>query len=138
MLDREFKFKPSQRYITLLLSVVVISVIIMLFLPCTLWIKLIGLIGISTYGGYVLWRYGWLRSQHSILGIKQHPDDSWSLYTPDEIYAATLCGDSTVTSVVSALRFQVSGQWRQRSCIIFRDSLEQDQYRRLLVVLKMG
>lgn len=136
MLNLEFKLKPSKQYLTLLFTVFVISMVIVLTLPLEWWIKLIGLLCLFLYGGRILWQFGLLRSKHSIISIRHHSDGRWLLHTHKKVYEAELRGDSTVTGWVSILRFRILKRFWPKSCVVFRDSLRTDDYRKLLVVLR--
>jgi len=63
-------------------------------------------------------------------------NDAWSILDKKRIYAATLCGSSTVTKMICILRFKILDEKLKRSCILFRDSMEAEQYRQLLVSMR--
>jgi hypothetical protein len=137
MLDLEFKLKPSKFYLLLQMAILIASGVIVLCLPVAMWLMTILLLVLSIYGAYMLWQFGFLLSPYSVISLRRHQDGSWLLQTNNKTYNAELRGDSTVTGFVSVLRFRLPKQSWPLSCIIFRDSLQADFYRRLLVVLKM-
>ncbi|TAK73040.1 MAG: hypothetical protein EPO11_09235 [Gammaproteobacteria bacterium] len=128
-----FNFKPSRCYLSLLVLLVAGSLAIIWCLPFTLIIKLIGLIVVSCYGGWLFWQFGLLRSPHAIVGMVHCQEDKWLVRTPKTTYLAELRGDSTLTRWVCLLRFQPSHRFWAASCLVFRDSLEADHYRQLLI-----
>lgn len=70
--------------------------------------------------------------------LKYSGEGRWVIFINNTEIAASLLGDTTVTGVVSVLRFRVAHRMRPYSFVIFRDTLLADQYRQLLVILKMG
>ena len=137
MQERAFNFKPSKYYLILLTIILLTSMAIAGSLPMRMEFRLLGWMFVFVYGGMMIWRYGLLRSKHSILSLSYQSDGRWHLHTKNAVYVAQLRGDSTVTHLVAILRFQVTNQYWPQSCLVFRDSLERDEYRRLLVVLRM-
>lgn len=137
MLNREFNLKPSIQYTALLSAILFLSILIIISLTLETWIKYCAIIFVGVYGAYLFWRFALLRSRNAILSIKLLNDGSWQLYTRDKIYTAKLSGDSTATNLISVLRFRTDKHYWPKSCLIFRDSLEYEQYRRLLVALRM-
>jgi hypothetical protein len=137
MPDLVFNLKPSTHYLILLGSTLLLSLLIIAWLPLGMFIKLLLQLLASAYGAHVVWKYGLLRSKHSINVLRRHKDGQWLLSTANQTYPASIRGDSTVTSVVSVLHFQLDSFRRPFACLIFRDALGTDTYRRLLVVLKM-
>lgn len=138
MLDLAFRLKPSKNYILFMLTVLVLSIIIILVLPFDLGIKCLGLLLSCGYGSYVVRQFGLLQNKHSITAIQRQNDGCWILHTNKKTYHAKLSGDSTVTSLVSILRFRIPSRLFKKTCIILSDSLHPDDYRRLLIALKMN
>lgn len=136
MLDQEFKLKPSRHYLMLMLAILIISLNILLLLPTVYWMKMIGFVLLVAYGFSILWQYVLLRNRNSIIAIKKQSDGHWLVRTNQYHYEVELCGDSVVTGLVSILRFRSPKSFWRKTAIIFRDSLGDEQYRRLLVVLK--
>lgn len=136
MQDHEFHLNPSKKYIAFLGMVIFVSLSIVLLLPLGHWLKLAGFILVSGYSGYIFWRYALLRDRHSIVSIRYLGDKKWLLHTRKYTVEADICSDSTLSGIVSVLRFKMAKRWWPVSCIVFRDSLDGDQYRKLLVKLK--
>lgn len=137
MLNFEFIPKISTYYLVLLIFFFTLSAMIIINLPIGIAIKLLGLLSVFIYCGHMLFRFGLFFSPHSIRGLKRDSQGKWLLYTHKHTYEAELLGDSTVTSFVSVLRFRIPQSYWPKSCVIFRDSLPLDHYRKLLVVLRM-
>lgn len=136
MLDRVFNLKPSKVYIILLTSFVLGSLVVILAQPLGVSLKLLLFIGAMVYGAQLVWRNGFLRGKSAIIAINALPDNKWVLTTRANRYETTLRADSTVTHLVSILRFQCPGRYFPLSCTVFRDSLEPDEYRQLTVSMR--
>jgi len=138
MLDHEFNLKPSWYALSLITLILAITVAILYGLPINAWIKLGGWLFVLIYGGYLFKRFGLLQDGRAITRIKREQDGKWLLQTKKNvIYTAELQGDSTVTTWLSVLRFRVPKRFWPISCIVFRDSLTRDHYRKLLVLVRM-
>ncbi len=138
MPSHEFKIMPSLFYSIFLGVTLLASMVVMALLPWSLWLKLVGMLVVGVYGAAIFWRYALLRAQLSVTGIAQLEHGQWQVTTAGGDVNAVLRGDSTVTSIISVLRFDFPGLRRPVSCIICRDSLRADSYRRLLGVVRMG
>lgn len=138
MPSQEFKIIPSLFYSAFLGATLLASMVVIALLPWSLWLKLVGMAVVGAYGTAIFWRYALLRAQLSVTGVAQLEHGQWQVITVGGNVNAVLRGDSTVTSLVSVLRFDFPGERRPVSCIICRDSLRADGYRRLLGVVRMG
>jgi len=136
MPNREFKLKPSKQYIFLICIVFLLSLTIILCLPVGGALKLCGFFLTWIYGAYLLSNDGLLRGKQAITSIKYAGDGCWQISMTDKTLDAELLGDSTVTGMVSVLRFRIISQRWPIACVVFRDSLPLDRYRQLVVQLK--
>lgn len=136
MPDPDFKLKPSRQYAALLLITLFISAGIVMALSFALWMKGIAVLAIALYGWHLLWAVALMHGKFSVTRFKRLDDGRWSLHTPGGIYDADLLGDTTVTNVVSVLRFQVPNRRLPLSSVVFKDALINRDYRQLLVVLR--
>lgn len=136
MLDIDISLKPSKQFISLILIVTCLSFFIISQLAVEIWLKFVLFLFVTLYGGYIFWRYGLLMHSYSIGRIKSSSDE---YYISNRIstYPVELLGDSTITTWVSILRFKRPGNRAKHSCIVFNDSLDRDNYRRLIVRAKM-
>lgn len=137
MQGQEFKLNPSKQYIALICIVFLLSLAIVGCLPINLLIKVCGWVLLSFYGGYLLWNNGLLRGHSSIKALICDGEGGFRIVMKSKMVTATLLGDSTVTGLVSILRFRIADRLLPISYVIFKDSLKPDRYRQLLVVLKM-
>lgn len=137
MQSREFNLKPSRFCLFLILLCIFSTLMVFLFLPLSLWIKGCGSIALLIYGSTLYRKVGLLKSETSIIRLIAKGDDEFCLIMPDQQCQAIILGDSTLTTVVSILRFRAVNGFRRYSCLIFRDSLLADEYRQLLVILKL-
>lgn len=77
-----------------------------------------------------------MRGKRSITSLKHEGDGRWHVSILNKMVEAELLGDSTVTGIVSVLRFRIAGRRMPISCVVFKDSLQSGRYRQLLVILK--
>lgn len=136
MPNHEFNLKPSKQYIFIICIVFLLSLAIIISLPIGGVIKLSGVFLTLMYGAYLLWNNVLLRGRQSVTVLRVDEDSRWQVSIAKQILDAELLGDSTVTGVVSVLRFRIENQRWPISCVIFRDSLPPDRYRQLVVQLK--
>ena len=131
----DINLKPSKCFLALTLLTVAACYYIIYTLPVLKVYKTLLWLLTTRY----LWRISreWilLKSGHSIYRLILD-QDGWALHTRLGVLRADLCGESTVTQWVSILRFQIREGAYKRSCVIFRDMLTGDDYRRLLVLLR--
>jgi hypothetical protein len=138
MSEHVFKLFPSKLYLLLIGTAIFASLLIVLCLSVSFWIKLPGFLLLLIYGVYLFWSRGLLRGKYAVTALDYAGDKRWRIYRENQQVDAELLGDSTVTGWVSVLRFRVRGQRWPVSCVVFKDALLADQYRQLLVVLKNG
>lgn len=137
MRELSVNLQPSSIFIILLSILMLGSLICVKNLVMAVEIKIILVIFIVIYSGYVIWRYGLLKSSRAIIGLSFNSDSKkCRITTHSEILSAELSGDSLVTTQLCILQFVVPGKKLKQACIIFKDSLGKDAYRRLLVALK--
>jgi len=86
------------------------------------------------YGLKILWQYVLLKN--TIIGLRYHHVEGWKIQLRDEVFAAKLLGESTVSKWVSVLRFKVEEKYFKCSCVVWSDSLTSEEYRRLRVVAR--
>jgi hypothetical protein len=105
------------------------SLAVVYYLPLAGLIKVV-LSGILlSYTGYIFHKQMYWRS------IKQDAN-GWWLCSKGHAFKAKISGDSTVTSYVTILRFTVPGAYWKQSCIIFKDAMQSDVYRQLVLRLR--
>ncbi len=132
----DIRLKPSRQFISLIALVWVGSAGCMMSLSIPWFLKILFIISGLVYGSRILWVSGLMMSSSSIIGLQLLADGSCSLQYPMHTMAAEVKGDSTVTTALCVLRFSVQGKRWKTSCIIFKDSLEREIYRELLVWLR--
>jgi hypothetical protein len=136
MLDHEFLIKPSKIYLGLWGLICSGSIVIALSLPASKWLILCVVIIVLWYSLYLLKRFGLQKHTFSILKLRFQKDGGWLLQTKYETYFAMLSGQSTVTSILCVLCFKEIDSHRLLPCLVFRDSLNGNQYRQLMIILK--
>jgi hypothetical protein len=137
MQNHVFKLFPSKLYILLILTTLLTSILIFLCLSLSIWLKLPGCLFLLAYGAHLFWSKGLLRGRDAITELQVASDKRFRFYQAGKLHEASLLGDSTVTGWISVLRFKMSGKRFPVSCVILNDSLPADQYRQLLLILKM-
>lgn len=137
MQDHDFKFKPSRQYLIFLAAALTACAVIVAALSAAWWLRAGLFVLLLVYGGWMIWQFGLLRGSASITAVRRLSDGDWLLQTRQGEYRAALLGDSTVTLVVSVLRFRVNQEKRVRTCIVFHDSLPNGRYRELVVVCRV-
>lgn len=137
MPNLELKLKPSRQYLIFLLSLLFTTVCLIILAPIPFFLKGASLLGSSLYGWYLI-EGALLHHPHAIIFIEHKSDGSWLLRSKRNAYKSMISGDSTVTSLISILRFNRPHHFFKKTCLIFPDSLPDGDYRRLLVVLKMA
>jgi hypothetical protein len=99
------------------------------YLSVSLLIKITLMLGLVAYSLRIFYSH----KQWQAIG---HDFNGWYLGKAGSLIPIVPSGDSTITSFVSILRFKQDKKWLKQSCIIFRDSLSDDNYRRFLVRMK--
>lgn len=136
MLNHVFSFKPSRLYLFLLGLSYILSVVVFLYIN-VFWVFKIILLALTTLYSYsVLKQQGLLQHDEAILCLTKD-NKYWLVKTKQGEHQAELLGDSTVSSFASLLRLKSLQTNQIYTTLIFPDSLEFDQYRKLLVVLRM-
>ena len=72
----------------------------------------------------------------SLKEIRHLSGESWHIVLRQEVLIGDLQGESTVTSLLCVLRFQISEKSKKCSFVIFNDSMTPENYRRFIVHLK--
>lgn len=136
MQDREFKLKPSKLHCIGFSILWISSLLIILCLPISLMISVSGAFLFCVYSAYQFWRTLLLKHRESIISLRSLSDGNWLLNLANKEEKGILRGDSTITPFVAVLRFQIDNRRLPLTCLVFKDSLERDQYRQLLVIVK--
>ena len=124
--------RPSKIFLIGQLLVLLACSGVICCLPFNLVIKLALSIGVLIYGFFIVYRYGLLLSPYAIRSI-MHNGEQWLVRDGQNEVTAELVGDSTVTTLVSILRFAIPGEKFKRSCVVWKDSTTVELYRQLRV-----
>ena len=133
----EFKIIPSKWHVGLLSAALLGGLIIIGCIHITLWIRLPLFMIVWFYGARLLLTVGFLLTSQAILCIQRNAQGEWQLINRLGAETVKLCGSSTITNFVSVLRFRVIDKQRIKSCVVFMDSLAQDEYRKLRQLIAM-
>lgn len=136
--NHEFNLHVSRFYCLFLALMLFGSSVIVVMLPLVWWQRAILFFVVIAYGAVIFWRFALLRAKNSIIRLRKIDEKSWQITTRSGVSEVMLRGDSTVTPVMSILRFEMAGKRQTLVSIIFRDSLPKSEYRRLVSVARMG
>lgn len=135
MLIPEINLRWSRQHASLLIIVLSLALGVVIFLSIALIAKLM-LLSFILYYGWRLMREVLLLDGYSLLKLRYEHGDRWCLTTADhEEKVGVLCGDSIVTQKVLLLRFNINR--RVISYVIFKDAVNKEYYRQLLVLLRL-
>lgn len=135
MLKLDFKFKPSRIYIGVMACLLLLSAGIITCLPVELALRGVGLVLVATYGFYILFRFGFLRSSDAVVGMRQERNGNWFMQLRSKEVPVEILGDTLVTEMITVLRYRSAKCRWPGSCIVLPDSMEPNVYRRLLLAL---
>lgn len=131
----DISFKPSKLFVIGVLLTIAFTLGILYSLPLHMLKKVLLTLPILTYGGYIFWDRALLQGGYSILRLS-YSTGGWQLQDRIKTWQAELCGESTITSFLSILRFTQPGKRKIRTCLVFKDALGSEHYRRLIVILR--
>lgn len=137
MQDHKFILKPSKFYCSFLAVALLASFLVIILIHANIWIKLLVAVLLGFYGSYTYLRYALLKTRDSIIALQSTSSGKWQVTTNAGVVSGEVKGDSVVTPFLSILRFNVERKRSSLSCIILRDSLDNDDYRRLVALLRM-
>ena len=134
----ELTLKPSSIATWLYSFIVVLTLLLIFFLPVALGLQVLLLVSVvAGFVGILLNEWQCLFKQ-SIKRIRWQEGNEWQLeYLANDKDEARLLGDSVNFSYLVILNFKVEGRRRIRSVSIFKDSLDSDTFRRLRVRLRV-
>ena len=136
MQNQEFKLKPSKIYTLIVALLFFTSFVLVACVSMPFLLKLLLMLAIVWSGYNILRRYALLKSKNAIISLQRLADGTWRVLTSEKEYAVELCGESTITSIVSVLRFKIQSRWKVLSCVVLPDSLPPDLYRRMVVAIR--
>lgn len=123
--------KKSNTAIIVILFFLLGSVAIIFTLPLMLSIQLFLMLFLLLYGIFIFPPF------FSVKALR-YTGDGWKLFLRDRVLDAALSGDSTVTRWVCILRFSIPDRRWKYACVIFRDAMTKEAYRRLVVEVRFS
>jgi hypothetical protein len=135
MLKLDINLVPSKLFTTVIALIFLCSAVVVMTLTMILFAKLCLIFLSAAYSAYIIFYYGLLKSQKSILKISLSPD-GWTIWDKHRVHAAELCGSSTITRIVCVLRFKILSERSKRSCLVLKNSLDPNLYRKLLMNIR--
>lgn len=132
------KLETSKQFCLLLMTVVLASLNIIFLLKLAIIYKLFIVLSTLAYAGIIAHQFVFLRAKRALVNLISIESNELKLIDlKGKIIQARLRGDSTVSRWVSILRFDIPGERFAKTCIIFRDAIPANDYRQLLVYLKI-
>ena len=122
----DIRLQPSRQLISCMITTSIISLFIVCYLPLYWILKFPLLTLVLGYSSYLVWHHGLRRTADAICGLRMI-DQQWYLDTATDTMSGELRGDSTVTTLLSVLRFNVANNII--SFVIFSDMLAPHRYR---------
>lgn len=126
----DIRLKRSKKFTLLMLCLWLGSLVIIVNLQIVWWFKAVFLLLTTIYGVQII------RSSYLLREIRHMTGNAWHLLSTKDQLIGELAGDSTVTRLVSILRFTIPQKRLKRSYVIFNDSMTANEYRRLIVCVK--
>lgn len=131
----DIRLSPSRTYQCLILGILLATLGIIFTLPIELGFKAIFIISVLGYGTSLLYLHGLMRHSQAIIHLTFN-ENKWLLWDRKTCYSASLSGCSTVTRFAMILRFKLIEEKREQTCVIFKDSLlNEDSYRKLISLI---
>jgi len=129
-----FELKSS-RFSLLLALIFFLSSLVVIDFFLYGWMKYFCFLLVSLYGLYIIWQVVLLKGKTSIIRIRYLGDRKWLVFTHSAAYEAELDGLSIITRWLLLLHFKMPN--KKLISLIFRDSLKEDHYRKLRMMLKV-
>ena len=63
-------------------------------------------------------------------------NDGWRMGNGSPLNPVNILGESTVTRWVCVIRYKTKNRFFKKTCLVFRDSVKQDEFRQLVVALR--
>lgn len=134
----ECRWQASGVLLALYVAVLLLAVFTLLVLPVPLWLWVLGLLLCLLHAAWIVPSHILLARDCSWLGLR-HDQQGWSLWSSRTGWQPVqLRPDSVALPLVVVLRFKAPGDWFVRGACIPRDSMSQEQHRRLRVRLKFS
>lgn len=101
-------------------------------------IKLGLMVCLLAYAFSVIWRHVLFKSKLAVTSVEKMADTYWQVTTNTGVFIVSLRGDSVISPFLSVLRFDSERHKRPLACVLCRDSLAKDGYRRFVAVARMS
>jgi len=119
----------SKQFVLLHLVMLLGSLAMISYLSCAWKIKLLVIVGCVLYSVHILKR----QRQWQYI---RHDKSGWWLTSAGKECNIEISGDSTVTAYVTVLRFIIPEKKFKQTCVIFKDAMDADSYRKMVVRLR--
>lgn len=128
----DINLKPSRQYDGILLLAFLGALVGLFASQIPLWSRFFFGLLLLFYGLY----FSIFVQKTRVTRLRQVSPEEWQITTSSGVVTGVLCGDSTITFLCCLLRLKQPGERRKFSYVIWRDSMDKNHYRRLLVQLK--
>ena len=134
MLGLNSQLSPSYKYFFILIIILSAFISMVSEVPDSLLRTGLLLTALS-YFGYLIYHDGLQCSKDAIRHLVYSQKTGWQIKTVQGWYLAKLRKDSTTMLGVCVLRFEIAGEKRPLSCLVFSDSLKQGAYRQMMKIV---
>jgi hypothetical protein len=131
----DIQIKPSKLFILFLSITLLCCMTIVATLPLSFLNKILLAAAVFAYGWSLL-RDWILPHGKRVITRLSYASQGWMLTDREDTYRCELCGDSTLTPFLAILRFKLEGERKKRTCLLFKDIVDPDLYRRLMVTAR--
>lgn len=135
----EMVLRPAFKLAYLLTVIAVMACLVLLFLPLSIFIKIILVLSVITSAAYLILRDVLLALPHSWHSIALGLQDEIVMTQKDgERFICEVLPDSLVFSYLSVLRLKLKGCFLARNLVLVEESADPDVFRRWRVWLRWG
>ena len=131
-----FVLHPSRFFLTLLCSAYLLAISMVFILPAAAWLRSAVAFLLFCALVYYLRRDVWMLSSSSNVALRLDSDQIVLIARDGRELPGLILPDSVVTPALTVLNILPQGKNRQRSIVVFPDSLDQERFREMRVLLR--
>lgn len=128
----DIDLRPSKLFALLLIVISIGSLIIVALSIFTLANKILLSLLVILYTLLIAYREFWKHVSIRIIA----DSNGWRIGKNSQLSPIKILGESTVTRWGCVIRYKVENSFFTKTCLVFRDSVGQDEFRQLLVALR--
>jgi hypothetical protein len=139
MPNQLFRFKLSYYFLILLGLLSLATSIVIWQLPLAYLYRDLLLLLTLAVSTYIAYRYILYKHRYAMTALERLSNGCWRIHTRQGMFVMKKpLGNSIISPWLMILRFNITNQHRLLTAIIFKDSLLDDEFRKLLVLVRMG